>query len=92
MAASGTGLDLCGMRQVFGVSAPQTPPWRILHIPGPKLKELLLKAKNLEKFITKTPNHCATNASRQQKPSAQLYQFANCIKIQLTNLQKLDIK
>jgi hypothetical protein len=41
------------MCQVFGLSAPQTPPWRILHNPGPKLKELLLKAKNLEKFITK---------------------------------------
>jgi hypothetical protein len=68
MAASGTGL--CGMCQVFGLSAPQTPPWRILHNPGPKLKELLLKAKNLEKFITKTPNHSATNTARQQKPSA----------------------
>jgi hypothetical protein len=59
MAASGTGLDLCGMCQVFGVSAPQTPPWRILHNLGVKLKELHLKIQKPEKIQRKNPkSHC----------------------------------
>jgi hypothetical protein len=88
LAASGTGLGLCGMCQVFGVSAPQTPPWRIMHNLGVKLKELRLKSKS-KKFTTKTPNHSATNAARQQKPSTQFYKLANYIKIRLTNFLKI---
>jgi hypothetical protein len=76
------------MCQVFSVSAPQTPPWRILHNLGVKLKELRLKSKS-KKFITKTPNHSVTYAARQQKSSAQLYKLANYIKIRLTNFVKI---
>jgi hypothetical protein len=55
MAASGADLDLCGMRQVFGVSAPANQPWRILHNPGDRVKESHLTAKNPEKVLSQKP-------------------------------------